>query len=135
MHRGTKPHSANVLDATGAISRTGTTLETEPQPDGEVIRPAYVKGNAAKIWGEYAPDLIAKKALTAWDVRAFARWCILEAQFQKAPQKFTAALMVEARRLADVFGMSGQQSRARIKTIPGQAADPAEQYFGKNTGS
>ena len=67
---------------------------------------------------------------------SFARWCIFEAQYQKSPQKFTAALMVETRRLADNFGMSGQQSRARIDRNQGGAAqkDPAESYFGKNTG-
>lgn len=48
---------------------------SEPHPSGEVIPPKWLKGEALTIWKEYAPDLIDKKVLTAWDIEEFATWC------------------------------------------------------------
>jgi phage terminase small subunit len=133
MNRGQKPNSAQVFDITGGKSKIGASTETEPVPGGEVVMPSHVKGVAAKIWKEKAPDLIAKNALTAWDVDLFAKYCILEARFRKKPEEFTGNLLTEQRRIAECFGMSGAQSRARIKTKPVQSASPAAKYFENRT--
>src|SRR5262245_34387392 len=77
----------------------------EPKPEGEVVKPAFVKGTAAKLWAQYAPGLIAQGVLTSWDVDMFGVWCVLMAEFQKAPQRFTAAQMSQVRALASAFGL------------------------------
>lgn len=130
MNRGQKPNSAQVFDITGGKSKIGASTETEPVPSGDVVMPPHVKGVAAKIWKEKAPDLIAKNALTSWDVDLFAKYCIFEARFRKKPEEFTGNMLTELRRIAECFGMSGAQSRARIKTRAGKSEDPAEKYFG-----
>lgn len=47
----------------------------EPIPSGEPQPPDWLDEEALAIWQEYAPDLIAKKVLTPWDVEEFATWC------------------------------------------------------------
>ena len=48
----------------------------EPQPGSAKVRPpAWLSGNARKVWRRLAPSLEANKVLTAWDVEAFAGFC------------------------------------------------------------
>ncbi|WP_282703235.1 phage terminase small subunit P27 family [Streptomyces sp. CC219B] len=48
----------------------------EPTPSAdEVAPPTWLSDEAREVWDEYAPDLEAKRVLTAWDVEAFAAWC------------------------------------------------------------
>ncbi len=49
---------------------------TEPQPARVDVRaPEWLAGDARGVWDRLAPDLIAKRVLTAWDVDAFADLC------------------------------------------------------------
>lgn len=67
-----KPTNLRVLhgDREDRINRN------EPQPDTTAVEPPEWLGDrACEVWAKYAPDLIAKKVLTAWDVEAFANFC------------------------------------------------------------
>lgn len=57
----------------------------EPIPEGGVIVPPVELDEAAVgIWNRLAPDLIAKKVLTSWDVDQFAAFCQYAALYQRA---------------------------------------------------
>lgn len=48
----------------------------EPKPAETAVKPPYkLRPPTAKVWRRLAPDLIAKKVLTAWDVDQFAVFC------------------------------------------------------------
>lgn len=48
----------------------------EPIPgEIEVKPPPWLSPKARKIWKHLAPDLIAKRVLTGWDIEAFASYC------------------------------------------------------------
>src|SRR5262249_46223486 len=100
----------------------------EPKPEGEVIKPAFVKKAAAKLWAQYAPGLIAQGVLTSWDVDMFGVWCVMMAGFQKIPERFTAAQLTQLRGLASSFGLL-PADRARLHTPKPIIENPAEKYF------
>lgn len=103
--------------------------DQEPKPEGEVKRPSFVKGRAARVWNQYAAGLIAAGVLTAWDVDMFGAWCCLMAEFQKDPDAFTASKISQMRALASSFGLTAAD-RSRIRVSPEkQSVDPAEKYF------
>lgn len=66
--------------------RSDRVNEAEPEPDGEVAAPAWLSGDASQVWDTYAPDLISKQVLTAWDVEAFANWCDAVVRRRRAAQ-------------------------------------------------
>ena len=123
-----KPTSMHLIQGTFNAARHADRSD-EPKPQGEVLKPAFVKGPAARLWKKYAPDLIAQGVLTSWDVDMFAVWCVLMSEFQKNPQGFTAAQMSQMRALASAFGLLPAE-RARLRTPKPASEDPAVKYFG-----
>lgn len=48
----------------------------EPLPvEGGVVSPVELTEAAAAVWDRLAPDLLAKRVITAWDTDAFAEYC------------------------------------------------------------
>jgi P27 family predicted phage terminase small subunit len=62
--------------------------DREPQPDPEVAPepPAWLDETALAVWRRLAPDMIAKKVLTGWDVETFAIVCDAVARHAQAAQ-------------------------------------------------
>lgn len=57
----------------------------EPRPaNGEIRCPSWMSAAGKRVWRRLAPDLIAKKVLTLWDVDEFADVCELVALNQLA---------------------------------------------------
>lgn len=115
--------------------------DQEPEPQGEVIRPKFLRGRAARLWDEYAPELIRIGTLTSVDAHMFATWCALAAELEKSPANMNASRIGQMRALASSFGMDAS-SRARIGTAAGgskgapaprdpddKPKKPAESYF------
>lgn len=76
-----KPTSLRVLhgDQESRINRH------EPQPTERAIEsPRVLDEYAASVWERLAPDLIAKKVLTAWDVDQFATFCEAASTYKEA---------------------------------------------------
>lgn len=68
---------------------------SEPKPaDGEVRCPTHLTDGARAVWERLAPDLIAKKVLTPWDVDDFATFCDAADRFRQAQQGLDAGGMV-----------------------------------------
>ena len=128
MKRGSKPKSNVVKFTTGNPGKRPLN-DSEPKPDGDVVKPSSVKGRATKIWKRYAPALVESGLLTSWDAHSFAAWCCLTAEFEKSPELFTSAKLGQMRHFAEMFGLAGQSSRARLKSNEKETADPAEKYF------
>jgi P27 family predicted phage terminase small subunit len=57
--------------------------EPIPSADG-VVPPADLPHSAQMIWNRLAPDLVAKKVLTSWDVDEFANGCRIQALLNEA---------------------------------------------------
>jgi P27 family predicted phage terminase small subunit len=57
----------------------------EPVPsESQVVPPVPMPADAQAIWNRLAPDLIAKKVLTSWDVYEFANACRIQALLRRA---------------------------------------------------
>jgi P27 family predicted phage terminase small subunit len=57
----------------------------EPTPTaGAIVPPVELTVDAQAIWDRLAPDLIAKKVLTSWDVDEFANACRIQALLMQA---------------------------------------------------
>ena len=75
--RPAKPTHLKVLQGT----RADRVNDREPVPDTDapIVAPAWLAesldGAAMLVWEQLAPDMIAKKVLTAWDVHTFAILC------------------------------------------------------------
>lgn len=80
----------------------------EPKPDDSTdIKPPYrLRRPAAAIWRRLAPDLIAKRVLTAWDVDQFAVFCDAAATYR------------EAREFLDTEGYTAQGSAGGVIKSP-----------------
>lgn len=129
--RGRKPNPGELHLITGNPGKRPVN-EQAPVPEGEVKKPAFVKGRAARIWRQYAASLEAQGVLTAWDVDTFGAWCCLMAEFQEDPRRMVTAKITQMRVLGESFGLL-PTGRARLKTGAGkkETADPAEKYFGR----
>jgi P27 family predicted phage terminase small subunit len=56
----------------------------EPKPDAGEVKPPYrLRRPAAAVWRRLAPDLIAKKVLTPWDIDQFAVYCDAVATYRE----------------------------------------------------
>ncbi len=57
----------------------------EPIPsEGLVIPPVPLPADAQDVWNRLAPDMIAKRVLTSWDVDEFANGCRIQALLNEA---------------------------------------------------
>lgn len=64
----------------------------EPVPaENMIVPPVQLEADAQAIWNRLAPDLIAKRVLTAWDVDAFAAFCRSAALYNRAAEQAAVA--------------------------------------------
>lgn len=106
--RPSKPTALKLVDGT----RRDRVNRAEPQPDVEIVPPAWLTDEVALAeWDRLAPDLIAKKVLTGWDVQAFAEWCAAVATIAKAERELATEGHIVER---DVFDRNGAPSGKRV---------------------
>lgn len=124
---GRKPIPTGIKLVTG---RPGRGINNnEPDPQGKVRKPGFVKDKAAALWKQYAPELIRMGVLKSTDAHMFGVWCWLMAEFEESPRHFNAAKLTQLRALASSFGMD-PSSRSRIAVTGNNIGnDPAEEYF------
>lgn len=130
MERGQKPKPAHLKLVSGNPGHRPIN-EAEPQPTGEVKRPAWVKGKAKKLWDKYAPELVKFKVLKSWDVENFGIWCREMAEYIENPKLSNAASRTALVRLGEQFGLT-PSGRTRLKTNVKDSddANPASEFFG-----
>lgn len=85
--------------------------DNEPVPSAvDVLPPDWLAEDALAIWREYAPDLIRKGVLTAWDVETFGACCDAAARRRAA-----ATHLAREGEVVDVpvFDKNGKQTGIR----------------------
>lgn len=102
--------------------------ENEPEPPGEVRKPAFVTYKATRFWKEFAPKLEAMGVLKSTDVVMFGAWCCLSAEFEESPRGFNAAKLAQWRALAASFGLE-PSSRSRFSIPKAKKQDGTEEFF------
>ena len=102
--------------------------KSEPKPALGAIKPRFLKGRAARIWAQYAPELERLGVLTAVDGHMFAAWCVLAAEFEYDPRMMTASRIAQLRALASSFGLDSS-SRARLHVNRDDEQDAAEAFL------
>lgn len=81
----------------------------------EVKAPSWLTRNARTVWNQFAPDLIKKQVLTAWDVEEFGAWCDAAARRRRAVRR----LEVEGEIIEiPVFDKNGKPTGNRIGKNP-----------------
>jgi len=104
--------------------------QNEPDPQGAVICPRFLKGRAKRLWNECAPPLIACGVLKATDVHTLAAWCCLTAELEADPDRMAASRIAQMRALAASFGMDpSSRSRVSVKPASRPETSRAEKYF------
>jgi P27 family predicted phage terminase small subunit len=110
--------------------------QNEPKPDAtEVKPPTWLPRTARTVWNAYAPDLIRKNVLTAWDVEAFAIYCDAAARRRHAVREIEReGEVIEL----PVFNKNGEQTGSRIGKNPWtlvlNEADAQVQRYGARFG-
>src|SRR4051812_39595711 len=108
--RGRRPTLSVVKNATGNPGHRPIN-DLEPKPEGDAVRPKFVKGRAKKLWDQYAPDLIANQVLTTWDSHSFGRLCCEWADYEANPASFNSARKSEMRKHESQFGLGDPAGR------------------------
>lgn len=121
-----KPTRLKLLEGTARKDRA---RDNEPEPpEGEVVRPDFLKYREIELWNEYEPILLAMGTLTVADVPLFAVWCVKMAQFEEAKRTMNAADIAQMRLYGADLGI-GASARARLGTGRGKSKDPADKYL------
>lgn len=102
MGRNPKPPELKKLDGNPGKRK----IPEVPKVDGTVEKPKFVKGNAAKLWAEFAPICQRLGLLTSADVRAFARWCVETAAYERKPADYPASRLSHLMALESKFCMT-----------------------------
>lgn len=89
--------------------------ESEPTPTGKAVMPNWMTDypKAVAVWEEMAPITEGMGLLTDADVPAFARYCTLQSEFRKDPDKFPASRMLRLDSLESRFGLD-PSARAKL---------------------
>ena len=63
-------------------------------------------GTGAKVWRQYAPELVELGLLTGMDVETFSAFCVLAAKMRDHPDRMGPGDFGQLRLLGATFGMS-----------------------------
>ena len=128
MSRGRPPKPTQLLVVKNTL-RSGRHAgrQDEVQPEGELVKPAFLRGRAGRIWKEYGSRCFW---LTAADSHIFAAWCAISAELERGVGKVPAARIAQWRGLGGDLGI-GPSARARIGTTqrPKRPRTPADKFF------
>jgi P27 family predicted phage terminase small subunit len=92
MGRPSKPNHLKIL----AGVREDRINRGEPIPDDcEIVPSVPLSEGAQKVWDRLAPDLVAKRVLTAWDVDLFTVFCDAVAAYSECRELMGTAYVVE----------------------------------------
>ncbi|MEZ0366798.1 phage terminase small subunit P27 family [Mycobacterium sp. pUA109] len=81
--RGPAPRPSHLKALEGAWEGRLNRNEAIPE-DAPIAPPVTLPADAQAVWDRLAPDMVAKKVLTAWDVDAFAEFCRSVALYNRA---------------------------------------------------
>lgn len=127
--RGRKPKPTHLHVIDGTLRGDRHKRDGEPEPDGRPVKPKKLKGRksrASEIWDE----IIERADWLSWADGPKAHvFCVLMAEFEKAPLKMPSARITQIRTLGSELGLD-PSSRARIggEGNRGKKDDPLTKY-------
>lgn len=77
------PRSTHLKALDGVREDRLNRAEAIPE-ESAIIPPSPLPAEAQSVWDRLAPDMIAKRVLTSWDVDAFAEFCRSVALYNRA---------------------------------------------------
>jgi phage terminase small subunit len=133
--RGRKPKPTHLKLVTGNPGKRPLP-EGAPEIGGDLAKPKYLKGKAARIWDDVVGTCV-------WfgpaDVYAIGMFCSLQAEYERGPTKMIAARIAQLRAVRSELGLD-PSSQSRLGAMKGRrknpdgegekAKDPAQKYFG-----
>lgn len=130
MNRGPKRKATalHVVDGTFKPSRHGDIQAAEPQPEGQLEKPKWLKQRqGGQIWDEIAPQLTW---LTRVDSEKLAAWCKLgQAIREEDATDLPASYWSQWRTLGSELGLD-PSGRARIgASSKPKTVDPTSKFF------
>jgi phage terminase small subunit len=129
---GRKPKPPRLKAITGNPGRRPIPEEVELPDTGVVVMPEFMKKRrrAVELWEEMAPKLVILGTLRPESVYLLAQWCMLQSQFERRPDDFTASKIANMRALASMLGMDPSSQGKFVTTkADDENKDPAEEFF------
>jgi hypothetical protein len=124
--RGRRPTATIIKLATGNPGNRPLP-QAGPEAAGSPLKPPKLRGRAATLWDE-----VVERApwLTVADSYKLHVWCVLQAEFERAPRQMVAAMISQLRSAGSELGLD-PGSRARLGQVKpnGAKKDAAEKYF------
>ena len=99
--------------------------QNEPKPTGKPLQPKWLRGRAAKIWKEIAPQLFW---LAEADSHKLAVWCGLYAEVQSGLEHVNSARLTQWRVLGSELGLD-PSARARLTVKDDNGKADGERFF------
>jgi phage terminase small subunit len=90
-----------------------------------IAAPAWMKPPARRVWDEQVPDLISDGVLDPRLLSVLADYCVLQAEFRRAPRKMVTSRLALMLRCSDKLRLGLTVTRKGAKAVE----DPAEKYF------
>ncbi len=132
MKRGAKPDLPSVKEARGTFRphRDGNRVEVI-EPDGMPMQPDWLTTAGEEVWQDDLGRVSQHRLVSETDSTLFAQYCNLQGaiiQAWRAGEVPPAAHLMEARKMAEQFGIFGAKSRLTVKQDGGKSSNP----FAKN---
>lgn len=128
MKRGPKPELPSTKEARGTLQpcRDGHKVEII-EPESLPQRPDWLTAEGEEVWIDDLGRVSAGRLLSERDATMFAQYCNLQGAIIKTwrlGEVPPAAHLMEARKMAEQFGIFGAKSRLGVKVDDGKKANP-----------
>lgn len=95
---------------------------------GPADKPSFLEGRAGALWDEYAPALVTIGTLDKASECVFAKWCVLQARFDKRDGDVPASLTAQIRALESMMGLD-PSVRAKFAGSRKRQGDSTDKFF------
>ncbi len=123
MKRGRKPVAPSEKAARGTLQPCRDAGKIEfVEPDSLPQRPDWLTAAGEEIWIEEVGRVMASRLASEKDSTMFANYCNLQGAISlawRAGDVPPAAMLMEARKMAEQFGLFGARSRVKSSGGPG----------------
>lgn len=128
MKRGTKPLLPSEKAARGTLQPCRDAGKVEViEPDALPVRPDWLTAAGDEVWLDEIGRVAGGKLVSERDSTMFANYCNLQGAINlawRSGEVPPAAHLMEARKLAEQFGLFGARSRMKVGGSDGQTANP-----------
>jgi hypothetical protein len=128
MKRGRKPDLPSVKAARGTFQPCRDAGKVEViEPVGRMLQPDWLTAAGEEVWMDDIGRVSHGRLVTERDTTMFANYCNLQGAINmawRAGEVPPAAHLMEARKMAEQFGIFGAKSRVKVGDDGGQSSNP-----------